>query len=74
MKVSVDDIVPGLENPLLPVPSQYLTTVGDAICSFVQWPKHLIILEEEKLPKVKKKECKKDTKWRSIIYQGTKSY
>ncbi|KAH9619182.1 hypothetical protein KSS87_010210, partial [Heliosperma pusillum] len=44
-RVSVDKILEGTAP--LPFPTPYLERVGDAIGSFVQWPKELIIVGEE---------------------------
>lgn len=43
-KVSIDKVIEGTAP--LPVPTQYLERVGDAIGSFVQWPKELIIIDK----------------------------
>ncbi|XP_074298645.1 uncharacterized protein LOC141629565 [Silene latifolia] len=44
-RVSIDKILEGTAP--LPFPTQYHERVGDAIGSFVQWPKELIIVGEE---------------------------
>lgn len=44
VKVSVDDVLPELQLTPLPVPCDEHETIGNAMGSFVQWPKDLVTL------------------------------
>lgn len=46
VKVFVDEVVNGGEKFNIPVPTQYFVIVQDIIGNFVQWPIHLVILDE----------------------------
>lgn len=44
VKVAVDDVLGDFQNVTLPVPSYEITRIGEAVGSFVQWPKNLVTL------------------------------
>ena len=44
VKVGIDAVEPSHEGTPLPVPTNYHSTIGEAVGSFVQWPKSLVLL------------------------------
>lgn len=52
VKVGIDAVEPIHVGTPLPVPSKYHITIGEALGSFVQWPKNLVLLGDD--DKVKK--------------------
>lgn len=47
VKVGIDMVEPDHVGTPLPVPSAYLMTVGEAVGSYVQWPKNLVLLGDD---------------------------
>ncbi|XP_019189402.1 PREDICTED: uncharacterized protein LOC109183794 [Ipomoea nil] len=46
VRVWVDDVIEGREQFNLPMPDQQYVTIVDVIGNFVQWPMHLVTLDE----------------------------
>ncbi|KAL8557229.1 hypothetical protein ACS0TY_004608 [Phlomoides rotata] len=60
MRVAINEVV--VKNVLLPIPTDELQLIGDAVGSLVAWPKHLIATRTKMVEKKKKvKEVRKPT-------------
>lgn len=46
VKVGIDAVEPNHEGTSLPVPTKHHSTIGEAIGSFIQWPKSLVLLRD----------------------------
>ena len=46
VKVGIDAVESSHEGTPLPVPTKYHDTIGEAVGTFVQWPKSLVLLSD----------------------------
>jgi hypothetical protein len=46
VKVGIDAVESSYEGTPLPVPTRHHNTIGEAVGSFVQWPKSLVLLRD----------------------------
>lgn len=46
VKVGIDAVESSHEGTSLPVPTKHHNTIGEAVRSFVQWPKSLVLLRD----------------------------
>lgn len=46
VKVGIDAVEPRHEGTPLPVPTKHHSTIGEAVGSFAQWPKSLVLLRD----------------------------